>query len=286
MFTATASGSGTVVGTYSGKSGIAGVTVSGEATPEAGELVTIEVWPANVTLKVGESTLFNAIGKDASNEVVSIMPTWTISGDAIGILMTTSTEATLEAKTEGSAIINVVSGEVIGQTYVTVEGYYTEITAEVDTYVDSTDGTPHGSAITLIAGYVTDPSEKTYETYIKFDVSFISSESTIESASLKVYASDTDGTSVKIGRLGESWTESVTWESKPTIESFVSSHTFSAGNNTIGIKDLVQYWVDTTNNGLALYKEMPASGYVNLVSEDDTSVDERRPKLEIEYYSP
>ena len=286
LFTATTSGSGTVIGTYNSKSGIASVTVTGEATPEAGELVTIEVWPANVKLKVGQSTYFSAAGKDSSNEAVPIMPTWTISGDAIGILKTTSTEATLEAKSEGSAYIKVVSGEVVGTAHVTVEGYYVEITAEVDTYVDSSDGTPHGSAITLVAGRVTDPSEKIYETYIKFDVAAISASASIESATLKVYASDTDSTSMKIGRLGESWTAAVTWESKPTIESFVSSHTFSAGSNSIGIKDLVQHWVSVVNNGLAIYKDAPAIGYVNLVSVDDTSTEERRPKLVIEYYTP
>lgn len=288
LFTATATGEGTVEAVYAGFSATAGVTVvaSGEIVPTGEALATIEVSPAQALLRVGGTQTFTAAGTNASAESVAISPSWEVSGEAAGTLSFSGTTATFEATGEGTVLVMAVSGEVWGMAYVTVEGFTAEITAEADTYVDSTDGNPQGTAITLIAGRIDTPFEKIYEAYIKFDLSSIPAGSTVEAAKLKLYASDTDGAVIKLGKVGSAWTNATTWETRPTIESYVKNHTFSVGANEVEFKETVQLWADGTNEGVALYKDASAVGYVNLVSRDDVSVEERRPRLYLEYIVP
>jgi|GEM_PF-1475578 len=288
LFTATATGEGTVEAAYAGFTASAAVTVvaTGEIVPTGEALATIEVSPAQALLRVGETQAFSAAGTNASAESVAIAPSWEVSGEATGTLSFSGTTATFEATGEGTVLVTAVSGEVRGTAHLTVEGFTAEITAEADTYVDSTDGSPQGTSITLIAGRITDPSEKIYEAYIKFDLSFLPAGATVEAARLKLYASDTDGAAMKLGRIGSVWTDATTWETRPTIEAYIKNHTFSVGANEIEFKETVQLWADGTNEGVALYKDAPAVGYVNLVSRDDVSVEERRPRLYLEYIVP
>lgn len=282
-FTATAEESGSVEASYSGKNASASVTVS--AVIEPGGLATIEV-SSTATLRVGESETFSASGTDATGEAVDISPTWVVSGDAIGILSVYETVATLEVTAEGTATISCTSGEVVGYSYVTVEGYFIEITAEVDTYVSSSDTGSHGSESILKSGRMIDPSTVLYETYIIFDISFIDSGSTIESANLKLYCSSTDGAAMNIGQLAQSWTGSTTWAARPSQETFVLANVFAYGTNEVEFTDGVQYWLDTDNYGIVIYLDDPAVGFANFVSRDETVYLERRPTLQLEYITP
>ncbi|MDD5382245.1 MAG: DNRLRE domain-containing protein [Candidatus Margulisbacteria bacterium] len=284
LFTATREAGGLVVAYYKSRTAYATVIVTGHHEP--GGLTTIEVAPSAVDTRIGKQEMFAAQGYTNSGETVAITPTWSISGDAIGVLSSSGTVATLEINAEGSAWVYCTSGEVYGTSEVKVEGYFVELTAEVDTYVDSVDHAAHGSDLVLIAGRITTPAERLYEAYIKFDTAFIPLGSTVQSSTLKLYATSTDGTAMNIGRIASVWNESTTWESRPSLGSFIGNKTFAAGDNTMDITDTVQYWLDTSNYGVMIYQATTGVGSVNLISEDDTSVDERRPKLEIEYTLP
>ena len=83
--------------------------------------------------------------------------------------------------------------------------------------------------------------------------------------------------------MGESWTEAVIWDTRPTLESLSTTYSFVVGSNEVNVKDLVSGWVSGTNYGLVIYEDETDTGYVNLIAEDDTSVEWRRPKLSIEY---
>ncbi|MFC1637720.1 DNRLRE domain-containing protein [Candidatus Margulisiibacteriota bacterium] len=284
LFTATASGSGTVVAQYGGHfaSAIVDVIPSSEATGEVTVLATIEVSPANIVIKVGESQVFGASGLNTSSESMAISPSWSLVGDAIGTLTASGTVGTFEAAAQGSAVIVVTSGEVTGRAYVTVEGYVTTVTAETDTFVTQ-ESTAQGSSLTLKAGRL---SGVVYETYIKYDLAFIPTGSTIEVATLKLYCSSSDGAAMNLGLLASSFSDATTWETRPSLEAFVLSHAFSPGSNDIDFKDGVQKWIDATNNGLMVYLDDPAVGFAIFVSEDETVFPARRPQLYLEYLTP
>lgn len=285
LFSAEAVGTGSVTVLYNDVTASASVTVTAADTSKI--LAEITVSPSEVTQKVNKSITFSATGKNATGESISFDPSWSISGESIGTLSSDGTSATLDIIAEGHAWIICSSGEVSGSAYVTAEGFMVEITAEVDTYVASSEPTTSfGTSGTLIGGRVTTPSEKCYEAYIKFDLSSIPAGASIESGTALLYATDTDGNSVNLGWISSAWNEATTWNTKPTIGGFVDDHIFTSGINEIDITSTVQYWIDNTNYGLAVYAGALDTANVELVSEDNVVVEERRPKLRIEYVVP
>ncbi len=291
LFTATASGSGTVVAEAGGKSAAASVTVvlTGEAPVET-ELATIEVSPATKVLRVGESETFTASGMDISGEAMDITPTWVVSGDAIGVLTASETVATLEVTAEGSAFVNAISGEVVGAAYVTAEGYVVEITVETDTYVDEANpDTSYGSANSLKAGYVGSSNEH-FEAYLYFYLDpWIPSGASIESAVLMIYPISAGSASLQLNELASSFTNSTTWNTgRPSIGTFILSHAFTEGGyNSLSNDDfleLVQDWVNgASNNGLAILQEGTNDGTTVFISKEDGS---NPPKLQVVYSTP
>ena len=82
-------------------------------------LATITVTPASPTLTAGNTQQFTAVGKDANGNVVSITPTWSVSGgagtiDSNGMFTAGSTAGTF------ANAITATSGSVSGSTSVTV----------------------------------------------------------------------------------------------------------------------------------------------------------------------
>ena len=82
-------------------------------------LATITVTPANPTLTAGNTQQFTAVGKDASGNVVSITPTWSVSGgagtiDGNGMFTAGSTAGTF------TDAVTATSGSVSGSASVTV----------------------------------------------------------------------------------------------------------------------------------------------------------------------
>jgi hypothetical protein len=97
-------------------------TVSGTAsvTINAGALATIAVTPSPVSMAIGATQQFVAVGKDASNNVVTIVPVWTVvaSGGTISAttgLFTAGTTAGVFAST-----VKATSGTISGTSSVTV----------------------------------------------------------------------------------------------------------------------------------------------------------------------
>ena len=71
---------GTVAGTYANTIQASSGAIKGTATVTvtAGPLATIVVTPNPITLNVGLSQQFTAVGKDASGNVVAITPVWSV----------------------------------------------------------------------------------------------------------------------------------------------------------------------------------------------------------------
>lgn len=288
IFTAIATGSGTVVAEYRGKSAAANVTVTAESggTGEAGVLQTINVSPAAKVMRIGDSETFTAAGVDGSGEAIPISPGWMLSGDAIGVLSSSGAVATLEARAEGTATINCISGEVIGYAYVTVEGYAIEITVESDTYVDEAHAADtHGSDTSLKAGYVS-ATDRYYETYLKFPLDRIPAGASVESAVLRVYPSSAGSSALQLKKLDAPFSDSTTWESRPALGSLVAAGVYTAGDyNNVSddrLTRLVRDWKSgaSANYGLAIVQEGSENGTVVILSLDNGS---NYPMLRIEY---
>jgi hypothetical protein len=120
----------------------------------------------------------------------------------------------------------------------------------------------------------------------------------ITSAKLVLYKSMPDGnpysltnTQVKVYPVTSAWVESVTWNTKPTIGTLITSfwQYASHANNykyEIDITGTVQDWVDgtLTNNGLELLSET-SSSRAWFTSKQDSLV-QYRPQLVISYQGP
>lgn len=287
LFQATAEGSGTLTATHSGKSATAVITVTPSTEPS--NLTTIEV-TASERLRVGQSKTFQAVGRGSTGEVITISPTWLISGEGIGRLTAVGTVATLETTAEGAAIISCLSGEVIGHSYATVEGYSIELSAEVDTYVDSSSPeASFGGEQSYYAGYLSGPPSTIWETYLKFDLSVISAEATIEAATLNLYVSAVSQTTLimMLGKIYGSWETTTTWDSRPTKEGSSSSLpvSFSQGLGQTDITSIVSYEIRSGNNGFAIFTPLVSTNYLIMSSHNDANPDQR-PKLTIYYSRP
>jgi len=275
LFTATLEGSGLISAAYS--TGVAWATLEVTASTEPDVLDTITLSPANVLARVEASQIFTATGLGASLETISISPTWEITGDAIGNLTTSGRVATLEITAEGSATISCVSGEVIGYSYVTIEGFVLEITAEADTFVDETNPTViYYSDTSLKAGYVS-VTDRYYESYFRFPLTLIPAGASIESATLGLYASSVGSYDLQLKALTSDFSATTNWSTKPSIGSYLLSSSFSADsyNSLSGdaLTSLVRDWLSgaTPNYGLALLQEGGVDGVVVNVSVENVS---------------
>jgi hypothetical protein len=285
IFTASTEGGGILTATVSGKSGTAEITVT--ASSSATSLATVEVSPKYSTKRVSESISFTAVGKNSSGETVTITsPSWTISSTAVGSFTASGTTATLECTGEGLAYINCLSGTVTGTAVVTVEGYIVEITAEADTYVDETNPTTtYEGSVSVRAGYIS-ATAKHQECYFRFPLTLIPAGASIESAALKVYPTSTTSATLQVRQLNSAFTETTTWNTKPTTGTFLISGAFAAGNyNQLGnetIQTLVQQWKNgtTTNYGLAIIQDGTLDGTVVFLARENGS---NQPKLRVEY---
>ena len=77
-YSATAAGQWTLYANASGKSGTAAITVAA-----SGQLASIDVTPTPVIMTADETKQFQATGRDAAGNIVTITPTWTVDKGAI-----------------------------------------------------------------------------------------------------------------------------------------------------------------------------------------------------------
>ena len=285
LFEASAAGTGQVTAAYGGKTASALVTVEGSAA--AGGLVTIEVSPATIKTVVGTTQIFAALGKGATGESIPFSPSWSISGDALGVFSWSGTTATLEATSEGTAVITCASYEVAGYSCVTIEGYYVDITVEADTYVDeSAPSVTYEGGTTLRAGYLSSGTGTHYDTYLRFSLTSLPSNASIESATLYVYPTSAGSPSFQFYKLNGAFSGATTWSSRPAYGSFIFAKTFTVGqyNNISGseLLDVVRSWYanPASNHGLALKQDGLDNGTVTILSLENGS---NPPILDVEY---
>lgn len=286
LFTATAEGSGTVEATYSGLTATAAVTVT-TTTDTTSDLATIEVSPSAVTVRLGTTQEFTATGTDASGEAVDISPTWTVEATSLG---TFDANGIFYPSAEGTGTVYCSSGEVYDTAVITVEGYWLEITAEADTYVDSGNATTNYGTQTAMTASYSDSSAVSYYAYVKFPLSLLPTGASVESASIKLYVTSTDQSEFEIYLVSGAWNEtSMTWNNKAAQGDYLTSGTFASGqyNNISGgdVPTIVQEWFDgtTSNNGILIRKGTGAEGSVSFLTKDNT---DNKPMLELEYTVP
>ncbi|MFA4858379.1 MAG: DNRLRE domain-containing protein [Candidatus Margulisiibacteriota bacterium] len=286
LFYATAEGSGTIEATYGSLTAYATVTCT--ITHESGELVSIEVSPVSATIKSGGTQTFAGTGYDINRAVVTFTPTWSVDDTSIGTI--DAVNGIFYGAAQGSTTVNCTSGEVVGHATVTVEGYIVEITAEADSYVDS--GSPeanHGTDTSLTASYNATLGTSLY-VYLKFPTSSIPATASIESASLKLYVSSTDGTEFVIYLVSTTWAETtVKWSNKPTEGDYLTNKSFTSGSyNTVSASEITtaaQNWLDGTssNYGVIIRKATAAAGSVEFLSRHNSV---NKPMLRVEYTVP
>ncbi|MBU0687614.1 MAG: DNRLRE domain-containing protein [Candidatus Margulisbacteria bacterium] len=285
LFTASTEGTGTVEAAYSSFSANSSVTVS--TTYESGQLYQIEVSPTSATVRVGAIQAFTATGTDIDGNTVSMIPVWSVSNTTVGGI---DSDGTFYASVEGGALIRCTSGEVVGTATVSVEGVSVSITAEADTYVDSSNSTTnYGSETSMTASYDNTTTTERY-VYVQFPLGSIPAGASIESVTINLYVTSTDGSDYEIYLVSTSWTEgTVTWNTKPTQGNYITTGSFSSGqyNSIAGgnLPTIVQGWLDGTtgNNGILIRKGTGAEGNVTFLTHDNA---DDKPMLEIDYTTP
>jgi len=258
-FAASTPGSCEMIATSGGFSAEASLIITAGPTPEPGGLTTIEVTPAYIDLPANTSQIFTASGLNNSGEAIGILPSWSLTGAAVGTLTFSGAIATLETTADGQAFINCTSGEVTTSVPVTVEGATVNITADADTYVDqSTPATVVGGQTTLQAGYV---SPNHLEAYMHFPLASLPAGVSVESAAFQLYANSADSVAFQFFNLTSGFNASTTWNTKPNDGTSEGSATFSAGQyNNISsdsLTGLVRTWYASpaANFGLALRQD-------------------------------
>lgn len=277
VFTASKVGTGLVTAVFSGESATASIVVTDLSTLEPGGLVSIEVSPQGVDMPVGATQTFTAAGTNVSGESVNLLPAWSISNSSIGTFTASGTTATLDATAVGTAIISCVSGEAVGVTSVTIEGYTISITVESDTYVDSSNpGASFESDTAIKAGLLTGTPNTYYEAYFRFSLAALPNNVTsIESAVLNLYPTSAGTPALQFYNLTSAFSANTTWATKPTYGSYMLAQAFTANQyNNIqadALLAVVQGWYanPSSNFGLALRQDGSDNGEVVILSKEN-----------------
>ncbi len=111
-FTAQKSGAGKIVGVMNDVAQAIDVEV------QAGELATIVVSPAELTMKADETTIFTVVGYDAHGNTVPVEVAWSVEG---GIGAIDSATGSFHSAKAGSGTIIAVAGALAGVSKVTVK---------------------------------------------------------------------------------------------------------------------------------------------------------------------
>jgi hypothetical protein len=139
-----------------------------------------------------------------------------------------------------------------------------------------------------IMGFVTQSAA-----YIEFDISAIPAGSTINWATLTLYADYLDGT-IYFAPVVAPWEEStITWNNRPSNLDPTLSYPISRGDPSgpcywgcalaFDITDIVQVWVDQFNYGVRVIAD---TGYVSFMMASGDNMSHPRPMLTIDYTEP
>ena len=285
LFKAAATGTETITASYSGQSVAAKVAIS-EALPPTSELAAISISPSSPTARVNTIITFSAYGTTSSGEGLAFTPTWSLTGASIGNLIPNGTTATLETKSQGTAVVHCTSGEIVGLSTVTVSGYAVEITVETDSYVDSSaPAASFESATSLSCGFSSTLATN-YETYLRFSLASLPSNITIQSATIKVYAVSVGTPALQTYLLSSGFSSSTSWSTKPTVSTYLLASTFASEQfNSLSSDTLltaVKGWYATpaTNYGIAIKQGSASDGVAVILSRENGA---NPPVLSLEY---
>ncbi|MFA6170100.1 MAG: DNRLRE domain-containing protein [Candidatus Margulisiibacteriota bacterium] len=285
LFNPTATGTEIITASYSGQAVSATVIIS-EALPPTSELAAIEISPNSQTVRINALITFNAYGTTSSGEGLAFSPVWSLTGDSIGTLTANGTIATLEAKSQGTAVVHCTSGEIDGIANVTVSGYAVEITAESDSYVDSSLPTASYESVASLKGGLLTPPGTNYEAYFHFSLASLPSNITIQSATIKTYAVTVGTPALQTYLLSGAFSSDTTWNTKPSVGTFLLSSTFTASQynslSSDAILTAVKSWYSTpaTNYGIAIKQDGSENGVVSILSRENGA---NPPVLSVEY---
>lgn len=185
------------------------------------------------------------------------------------------------------------NSNVWAQTTVTLTATGDATIAEVDpgtNFGDSGDGLLADNVVTGGTQGTFDPDDsgEEYNGLIKFDLSSIPENASITSATLKLRASNKsneNGQTISVKPVSESWSESgVTWNSRPSYASEVSSYSAACWNCELDVTSLVSDWKAGSrgNYGLSLDPQSTDFNVGYLATENSTTPP---PHLEVTYQS-
>jgi len=151
--------------------------------------------------------------------------------------------------------------------------------AAVDTYVNqAAPTTSYGSASSFL---VYDAANATKQSFIRFTVSDLPAGATVGSAKLKLYVVNDSTSGGIVQRVPDNlWLETITWNTKPAIDSTPIATLGAVGLNTtveIDVSSVV------TGNGTYSFAIVPQAGNANTVqyASRENSTISARPKLEV-----
>ncbi len=233
-----------------------------------------------------ETVTFIATGEDEGSNLLYITPTWEVIGSVVTIESTSGNTATLRAIHIGLSTVEAFFGGKMGSAEVWVTG---TVTADASSYVDAGDDTPHGDQDYLKVAYYPGTAS-TKESYIKFDLSNVPPDTTINSAvlTLTIYTKNISGESVSITchKVTGSWSEStIKWSIKPSYDSTpLDDTTVSSASTSVSfnIKTTVQDWVNnpSTNYGIVIVNK-PDGGQSEITFWRRIGDEAKRPKLTV-----
>ncbi|MBI5539683.1 MAG: DNRLRE domain-containing protein [Bacteroidia bacterium] len=163
---------------------------------------------------------------------------------------------------------------------------------DIDALINSSQTTTNYGSSKYIEASLAGTTKK--RSLIKFDLSNISSEAKIKTATLILQGVNHSGTNPSyLQVLSQAWSEnSVTWSNCPSTTTnnqiSLSQSSSSTQDYNIDVKTVTQNWINLkeSNNGLLLVKQSEASTGALIFASSDTSATQERPKLIVEYYIP
>lgn len=166
-----------------------------------------------------------------------------------------------------------------------------------DSYIRSgSSGSNYGSGNTFAVGYRSATADIA-RAVMKFDLSSIPSNATIDSATLAIYAASTDETesgnrTYEIHRNTSDFDEStVTWDSPPTFDAGVDEDLVITANTTgyktfTDVISLVQNWVNGTNNNYGITIKVNNEASAPRMNYNSSEAASNKPVLTVTYSLP
>jgi len=291
VFKPTGAGTGELHCMQSEAHGIATITST------VGAITRLTITPSRRTIGIDQIQLFTATAESGGQEITIFNPTWEVEGSSVTVESVIANKINIKGVSVGPATLEAHYLGLTATAEIFVSGTSGEasVDSDRDAYVDKDNsGSSYGTLNEMKVGGNKDQTGGTYEALVHFDLSSVSlpAGAVVTSVDIKLYVVDKSGTiSARIFKVDGSWSESVTWSSKPSRASNLdvsgSVSVPSAGYymtislNSNGV-NLVDDWINgSANYGFYIIKAYSSNGgVVNFSTREDTG---KEPEIIIRY---